>query len=161
MLCQHRENSPEKSCIVSLERLLFTWKNVRCIVCVPRLLPTEPAKELSQQKQCAFFLSVPLAVLLHLFKSPFNYRSVHLEKVWPFCCFDFKMALAHTVAHMSVCVLTAGDLPGWDPEAAGWSRPSGWPLQPAGELLLRHRMLDPQLVPAVCCLAPPECSCFG
>jgi len=28
------ENSPEKSCIFALERLLFTWKNVVCIVLV-------------------------------------------------------------------------------------------------------------------------------
>lgn len=32
---------------------------------VPSLLPTESAKEVSLEKQCAFLLSVPLGVLLH------------------------------------------------------------------------------------------------
>lgn len=66
------------------------WKNIVCIMHVPSL-PTESAKEVSLEKQCAFVLKCSSRSLPpRQFKLPFNYKSVQFANVRPVQCFDLN-----------------------------------------------------------------------
>lgn len=172
------ENSPEKSCIFALERLLFIWKNVVCIVDVPSLLPTESAKEVSLEKQCAFLLSVPLGFLLHNISSnhSLNTEAFSLQMFGHFTVLIKKIKLHWHIfwpIWESVHLLTARDLPECEQVKLQWPGVWGLDLHVLAadhyKLLesscawrsIERRMFYLHLFPAVCWLAATECQCFA